>query len=191
MGTLDWLILLAAYLLGSIPSAHIAARALTADDIHDMGDGNMGAKNTFHSVGRIAGVVVAIVDVGKGALAVMLAHATGASETVTFLAGVCVVLGHDFPVTAGFRGGQGMATILGVSFVLFPRETAVAMAVLAVVLLVTHNWNVSCAAAFVVLVGTMILTGQALRRLLYPFVLLPTIAVRKLMQHKGARHATV
>lgn len=191
MATLDWLVLLAAYLLGSIPSAHIASRAVMGKDIYDLGDGNMGAKNTFLSVSRTAGMVVAMVDVGKGALAIALAQVAGASETLTFLAGVLVVLGHDFPVFAGFRGGQGMATILGVCVMLFPRETVVAMALLPIVLLITHNWDVSCASAFVVLVGMMILTGQPPRRLLYPFILLPTIAARKLMQHNDASHATI
>jgi glycerol-3-phosphate acyltransferase PlsY len=190
MTNIDCLLLLAAYLLGSIPSAHIASRALTGRDIHSLGDGNMGAKNTFLSVGQVAGVVVAMADLGKGALAVALARAMGSSDMVVFIAGVCAVLGHDFPVFAGFRGGQGMATILGIFVLLFPKETALAMAVLPVVLLVTHNWDMGCAAAFVTLVGMMILTGQPPRRLVYPIVLLPTIAARKFMQHTSAGHAT-
>lgn len=191
MTTLDGLLLLSAYLLGSIPSAHIAARVLTGRDIHDLGDGNMGAKNTFLSVGRLAGAIVAVADVGKGALAIAMARNLGASEVIVYLAGICAVLGHDFPLFAGFRGGQGMATILGVFGVLFPMQTLAALVVLPLVLLVTHNWDLSCAAAFVVLVGMMIFTGQPPRRLVYPFVLLPTMAVRKFMQHRAASHAAV
>jgi glycerol-3-phosphate acyltransferase PlsY len=191
MTAYEWSILLAAYLLGSIPSAHIAARTLTGNDIYNMGDGNMGAKNTFHSVGWMAGVLVAIVDIGKGALAIALARYLGASEAIILLAGVCVVLGHDFPVFTWFRGGQGMAAILGVFGVLFLKQTLVAMAVLLLVLLLTRNWDASCAAAFVVLVGVMFLTHEPAGRLVYPFIFLPTIGVRKLMQHRAAGHAPV
>jgi glycerol-3-phosphate acyltransferase PlsY len=189
VATLDLLVILAAYLLGSFPSAHIAARALTGKTIHDLGDGNMGAKNTFLSVGRLAGAVVALVDVGKGSLAVALANAFATSETIILLAGVCVVLGHDFPFATGFRGGQGMAAFVGVSLALFPRETIVGMAILAMTLVLTHNWDASCVAAFVVLVGAMLLSGQPPRRLAYPFIVLPTIAVRKFMQLREAHQA--
>ncbi len=191
MVALDLLILVSGYLLGSIPSAHIAARRLTGKDIYSLGDGNMGAKNTFHSVGWLPGAIVAIADVGKGALAIAMARNLGASEVVIYLAGICAVLGHDFPLFTGFRGGQGMATILGVFVVLFPTQTLAAMVVLPLALLFTHNWDRSCAAAFVVLVGMMLLTGQPPRRSVYPFILLPTIGVRKLMQHRAASHATI
>jgi glycerol-3-phosphate acyltransferase PlsY len=187
----DLLILVAAYLLGSIPSAHIAARWLTGKDIYTLGDGNMGAKNTFHSVGWLAGAIVAVADVGKGSLTIAMARNLGASEAVIYLAGAFAVLGHDFPIFARFRGGQGMATILGVFVVLFPTPTLAAMGVLSLVLLFTHNWDRSCASAFVVLVGMMILTGQPPRRLVYPFILLPTIGARKFMQHRAASHATI
>jgi glycerol-3-phosphate acyltransferase PlsY len=191
MAARDLLILIAAYLLGSIPSAHIAAHVLTGKEIYSLGDGNMGAKNTFHSVGRIAGVLVAVVDVGKGALAITLARNLGATEGVIVLAGVCVVLGHDFPVFTRFRGGQGMAAIMGVFGVVFPVETLAAAAILLIVLLVTHNWDASCAVAFVFLVGIMVVTGQPPKRFVFPFVLLPTIGVRKFMQRRAARSATV
>lgn len=189
MAPVELLIVVSAYLLGSIPSAHIAARALTGRDIYDLGDGNMGAKNTFHSVGWLAGAVVAMADVGKGALAIAMARNLGASEIVVYLAGLCAVLGHDFPLFTGFRGGQGMATILGVFVVLFPLLTSAAMLVLALSLLFTHNWDRSCAAAFVVLVAMMLLTGQPPRRLAYPFIMLPTIGIRKFMQRRAAGHA--
>lgn len=189
MATLDLLVILSAYLLGSIPSANIAARTLTGKTIYDLGDGNMGAKNTFLSVGRWAGIFVALVDVGKGCAAVALARAVGSSDTIVLLTGVFVVLGHDFPLATRFRGGQGMAAFVGVSFVLFPHETVGAMVILPVVLLLTHNWDVSCAVAFVVLVGAMILTGQPPRRLAYPFIVLPTIGVRMFIQQKDAHHA--
>jgi glycerol-3-phosphate acyltransferase PlsY len=187
MSLRDWPILVAAYLLGSIPSAYIASHLVLRKDIRDLGDGNMGAKNTFHSVGWLAGSLVAAADIAKGALAVVLARAMQASEGVVLAAGACAVLGHDFPLFAHFRGGQGMATILGVFGVLFPRETLLAVCMLGLVLVLTRSWDLSCAAAFVLLVGLIWAAGQPLGRLLYPFFLLPTIGVRKFMQKWQAR----
>jgi len=186
----DWPILLVAYCLGSIPSAYIASSLVLGKDIRQLGDGNMGAKNTFHSVGWLAGICVAAADIAKGALAVVIAQAAHGSEGLVLVAGACAVLGHDFPLFARFRGGQGMATILGVFGVLFPRETALAMGTLGLVLALTHNWDLSCAAAFILLVGLIWAAGQPVERLLYPFFLLPTIGLRKIMQKwQARRHA--
>jgi glycerol-3-phosphate acyltransferase PlsY len=185
-----WLILPVAYLLGSIPSAYIASHLILRKDIRELGDGNMGAKNTFHSVGWLAGAAVAAADIAKGALAVELARVAHGPEELVLAAGACAVLGHDFPLFARFRGGQGMATILGVFGVLFPRETLLAVCMLGLVLVLTRNWDLSCAAAFILLVGLIWAAGQPLDRLFYPFFLLPTIGIRKFMQKwQARRHA--
>ncbi len=184
-----WPVLVIGYLLGSIPSAYIASRLVLGRDIRELGDGNMGAKNTFHHVGRLAGVLVAAADAGKGMLAVELARRMRAPDGVVLLAGACAVLGHDFPVFARFRGGQGMATILGVFGALFPGETIVATCTLGLVLALSRNWDLSCAAAFILLVGLMWAAGEPADHLLYPFFLLPTIGARKVMQRWQARHA--
>jgi hypothetical protein len=81
-----------------------------------------------------------------------------------------------------------MATIIGVFGVLFPRETVLALAAFAVVLLFSHNWDLSCGAAFVLLVGVMWLGGQPPRRLAFPVILLPTIGGSKLIQRWQAVH---
>jgi glycerol-3-phosphate acyltransferase PlsY len=185
------LILLAAYLLGSIPSALIASRLLLGKDIRELGDGNMGAKNTFHSAGWLAGTAVAAADVTKGALAIAIAQGAHASSVVVMLAGVCAVFGHDFPVFAGFRGGQGMATILGVFAIILPQETILAVVALGMVLVLTRNWDLSCAAAFILLVSLIWVEGAPMSRLLYPFILLPTLGIRKIMQKWQGRPTTV
>jgi glycerol-3-phosphate acyltransferase PlsY len=183
-----WEALLGAYLLGSIPSAYIVARLVAGVEIRQVGDGNMGAKNTFESVGRLAGVVVGVADIGKGALAVALARYLAVPEGVVLLAGVCAVLGHDFPVFLGFRGGQGMAAMVGVFCILFPQQTVPSLGVLAIALVLTRNWELSCAAGFVTLVILMWLAGQPPRLLLYVVVLLLTHALMKLLRTRQARH---
>ena len=82
MSTQAWAVLLGAYLLGSIPSAYLAARFAAGVDIRQVGDGNMGAKNTFESVGWLPGLVTGVADVGKGALAVAMARQFKLPENV-------------------------------------------------------------------------------------------------------------
>ena len=182
MTTQAWAVLLGAYLLGSIPSAALVARCAAGVDIQKIGNGNVGTKNTFESLGWLPGVAVLAADLGKGALAVAMARRFRLPETILLLAGVCVVLGHDYSLFLRFRGGQGMATIVGVFAELFPRETALAFLVFAVALTVTRNWDLSCTIGFVLLPVLLWLSGQPSRRALYPVLLAPTIGVKKLVQ---------
>ncbi len=184
------IVLLSAYLLGSVPFAYLVTRLVTGADIRHLGDGNMGAKNTFHSVGWLPGIMVGIADVGKGALAVAITRYFNASEEVVLLAGACAVLGHDFPIYLGFRGGQGMAAMVGVFGMLYPQQTALAMGALLLTLVITRNWDASSAVGFVLLVLMIWLAGQPPNRLFYPVLLLPTIGLRKLFQRWQARRLT-
>jgi glycerol-3-phosphate acyltransferase PlsY len=111
---MSYLIVALSYLLGSIPTAYIAGRLLRGGDIREMGDGNMGAGNSFHVLGARAGIVVFLVDAGKGVLAIVVAQAAGALQVIVLLAGVAAVVGHNWPVFLGFRGGRGEATTIGV-----------------------------------------------------------------------------
>jgi acyl phosphate:glycerol-3-phosphate acyltransferase len=114
--------LVAAYLLGSIPTAVIAGRLLKGTDIRTQGSGNAGATNTARILGFKAGLVVAVIDLAKGMAAVLLvsliAPLPGSAGSV--LCGIAAVAGHVFPVFAGFRGGKGVATSAGAAIALFP-----------------------------------------------------------------------
>lgn len=112
-----WLIVILGYLLGSIPTAYIIGRALKGVDIRQIGDGNMGAANTFRQLGPKAGVTVGVIDAGKGAAAILIAQAAGLSLFAVLLTGVAAVIGHNWPVFLGFRGGRGEATTIGVLLV--------------------------------------------------------------------------
>ena len=177
-----WLVLLGAYSLGAIPMAYIVGRLVAKVDIRQIGDGNVGARNAMESVGRLAGLVVAIADVGKGVLAVAMARHFGATEELTLLAGMCAVLGHDFSVFLRFQGGQGMATTVGVLGALFPQETAVGMVALAIAYAVTRNWDLSCGIGLGLVVITMRVVGQSTIRVIYAIILLPLIGAKKLLQ---------
>jgi glycerol-3-phosphate acyltransferase PlsY len=119
--------LLAAYLVGSIPSAVWVGRTFYNIDVREYGSGNAGATNTFRVLGKKAGIVVLIMDVLKGFLAVKLAYFMGdydshSPEFIDFelALAVCGLLGHIFPIYVGFRGGKGVATMLGILLGIHP-----------------------------------------------------------------------
>ena len=109
----------AGYLLGSIPFAHLAAR-MRGVDIFSTGSRTAGTANVFWNIGRGTGVVVFVGDVAKGSVAVTIASFLDGSWLVGLLAGAAAVLGHWKPVLAHFRGGDGMATLVGTTLVLAP-----------------------------------------------------------------------
>jgi glycerol-3-phosphate acyltransferase PlsY len=136
-------VLVIAYLLGSIPTALIISKKINGVDIRLVGDGNMGARNTFHEIGPKFGIMVAVIDFCKGALPVFLAYIIGLDLAWQMLTAVLAILGHDFPLFAGFKGGQGTATSLGTMLPLFPIPTLIGLAIFGTVYLVTKKSVVS------------------------------------------------
>ena len=134
------ILILAAYLIGSIPSAVWVGKLFYGIDVREFGSGNAGATNTFRVLGKKAGVPVLLMDVIKGILAVCLAHFSNfTSHSVPLInyqiaIGVAAVLGHIFPLFAGFRGGKGVATLLGVALAIQPQGAAMALGVFLIVL---------------------------------------------------------
>ncbi|KMY53862.1 glycerol-3-phosphate acyltransferase [Bacillus sp. FJAT-27231] len=116
------IIILLAYLLGSIPSGLIVGKCFFGIDIRQHGSGNLGATNSFRTLGVKAGVVVTLADILKGTAATLLPLWLG-SDLEPLIAGVAAVIGHMFPIFAGFRGGKAVATsggvLLGVQPVMF------------------------------------------------------------------------
>jgi len=113
-----WLVISFGYLVGGIPTAFIAGRVIRGQDIRRLGDENSGAANAFRELGHGAGVLVGAIDAAKGALVVVIAQAFQMSLAVVLLAGLAAVIGHNWPVYLGFRGGRGVSTTLGVLAVL-------------------------------------------------------------------------
>jgi glycerol-3-phosphate acyltransferase PlsY len=137
-------VLVFAYLLGSLPTAVIVSRRFKGVDIRTIGDGNMGARNTYHSIGSKFGVMVAVIDFFKGALPVLLAYLLGFELVWQFGAGALVILGHDFPIFAGFKGGQGTASTLGTMSVMFPLPTLGGLLVYGAFFLFARNSRLGC-----------------------------------------------
>ncbi|MBR5603420.1 MAG: glycerol-3-phosphate 1-O-acyltransferase PlsY [Bacteroidales bacterium] len=136
------IVILTAYLLGSIPSSVWIGKIFYGIDVREHGSGNAGTTNTIRILGYKAGIPVFIIDALKGWFAVFMAKIVFGyfpmlvmPEYMTFVAAVAVVFGHIFPVFAGFRGGKGVATLLGVGFGLIPLPALIALGIFILVLL--------------------------------------------------------
>ncbi len=178
MAGLVVLALVIGYLLGSIPSAYIIARLMKGVDIRKVGRGNVGAVNVIREVGFLPGLVVSFADVAKGALAVLIAQWLGIHLYWVFAAGFLAVVGHNWPVWLKFRGGQGLATTMGVLVVFSPIPFAICFGVLLLVLLITSNIRLSAVAGFIFLPLLIWAFGGELDILLYS-IALPVFAILK------------
>ncbi|MFD2783871.1 glycerol-3-phosphate 1-O-acyltransferase PlsY [Hymenobacter rubripertinctus] len=144
-------LLVAAYLIGSIPTALWVGKAFFGLDIREHGSGNSGATNTFRVLGKKPGSFVMAVDVFKGWAATSLAMlmlGQGAILPAQLLyyqlaCGVLAVVGHIFPIWAGFRGGKGVATVLGMMLAIAPATVGVCILVFITVLLVSRYVSLS------------------------------------------------
>ncbi len=139
------LVILGAYLLGSIPTSVWLGRAIKGVDLRDHGSGNAGATNAFRVLGKPIGIAVLVLDMAKGFLAVNMALlqdeiAPGSEAWIIFRIGLglLAVVGHIFPVFAGFKGGKGVATITGVALALHPYAALAAIGVYLLVFLLTR-----------------------------------------------------
>lgn len=153
---LDILLVVCAYLLGSISSAVLVSKRFYGMDIREHGSGNAGATNTFRVLGKNAGVIVMIADMLKGFVAVKLSLLSGYSwnpePSVPFVnlqivLGIAAVLGHIFPVFANFRGGKGIATLFGMILGIQPIVAVSLVGVFMLMLLATRYVSLSSISA--------------------------------------------
>lgn len=144
------IVLLLAYLIGSISFAVVVSRMMGLADPHTYGSGNPGATNVLRTGNRKAAALTLLGDVAKGVVAVLLARwlapSLGLSQTTVMLVGLAAFIGHLYPVFHGFRGGKGVATAAGVLLALNPLH---GLAVLGTWLLVAFTTRYSSLAALV------------------------------------------
>ena len=131
-------LVLAAYLLGSISFAVLVVRRKTGQDIRAEGSGNAGATNVLRAHGKKLAILVALLDVAKGAAAVSLMRLVTADPRWAAAAGFAAVLGHVFPVFYSFRGGKGVATAVGAFAVLTPLALLVSLGLFVVIVAATR-----------------------------------------------------
>ncbi len=136
------LLVLTAYLLGSVPTGYIVG-SLAGVDVRKAGSGNVGATNVARVVGKRQGIFTLVADAAKGFIPVILALNLDLTPVATVFVGIAAFLGHLYPVFLRFRGGKGVATALGVFLGLAPAATVVLMVVFVVVLIATRFVSLS------------------------------------------------
>ncbi|MCC6182556.1 MAG: glycerol-3-phosphate 1-O-acyltransferase PlsY [Bacteroidia bacterium] len=142
-----------AYLLGSIPTAVWWGRRYYGIDVREFGSGNSGATNTFRVLGKKAGIPVLAIDILKGIVAVLLVYLSPfAYDSTEFVnlelgLGIAALVGHVFPIYAGFRGGKGVATMLGIVICITPLTSLLVLLVFLTVLLISKYVSLSSMSA--------------------------------------------
>jgi glycerol-3-phosphate acyltransferase PlsY len=147
------LVLILAYLFGSIPTAVWIGQAFYGIDVREYGSGNAGATNTFRVLGKQAGIPVMLIDILKGWTATNLAYllnvsTIGSHNSAAFInyemaLGIAAVMGHLFPVFAGFRGGKGVATLFGMVLAINLQSALLCVLIFIVILLITKYVSLS------------------------------------------------
>ena len=146
----ELVLIIVAYLIGSVPTALLVSKRFFGIDIRDYGSGNMGATNTFRVLGSRYGTMVMVFDILKGITAVMLYnvlpfylnHELERTNLMLGL-GLAAVLGHVFPVFANFRGGKGVATLLGMVLAIQPVIAVSCIGIFVLVLFLTRYVSLS------------------------------------------------
>ena len=163
--------LLIAFGLGSVPTGYILGRMVAGGDIRDVGSGNPGALNIAQNIGKVFGLVVLLLDAGKGILAVIVAQAMPVTDVWVYGSALAVTLGHNFTPALKFRGGKGAATVLGISAFMLWQITAISGLAGVLVLVATRHPVLSVAGVFVALNVLTIATGQPIGQIVLCLVL--------------------
>jgi len=150
---------LAGYLVGTIPTGLLVARARGVD-IRAVGSGNIGATNVARALGKKLGALVLAVDALKGFLPTILAVRAGFAAELVAAVGLATIVGHIFPVWLRFRGGKGVATGLGVFLALAPIAALIAIAAYGIVVWLTRISSAGSLSAATALLAAMFATGR-------------------------------
>jgi acyl phosphate:glycerol-3-phosphate acyltransferase len=175
--------LLASYVLGAIPTSYLVSRAFAKIDLREHGSGNLGATNLYRVLGWKYAVPVALFDIAKGAVPVLVfAPQVSDSELYALACGVAAIVGHVFSVFVRFKGGKGVATAAGVMLGLTPVALGLVASIWAVILLLTGYVSLaSIAAAAVLPVAVYLLEHPTRPELLWIDVL---VAVGVIVLHR-------
>lgn len=150
-----------AYLIGSINSSILISKAVTGKDIRKSGSGNAGATNMLRTMGKKYAIITLLIDILKGVVALLLAKLAisfGAYAYSTYIAGVCVVLGHNFPIFFGFRGGKGVATSLGVVLLLDWKIGLITLVIALLIMALTKYVSLGSVTAAIVFIALQIIS---------------------------------
>ena len=148
---MPWFIIILSYLLGSIPTSYIVGRFTAGRDIRRIGDENAGAANAYRELGPRAGIFVGFIDAVKGSAVILIAQVANMSQPIVLLAGVVAVVGHNWPVFVGFRGGRGVSTTIGILYILVTIPMLVLTLPTLLILIIKRNVTPAMAFLFITL----------------------------------------
>lgn len=161
---------IAAYFVGALPTAHLIARR-SGRDIRTLGTGNVGALNALRSLGKIAAATVFVVDIGKASLVMLAGLAIDTPDWSMYAGAIMTMIGHNFPVYIGFRGGKGAAVMTGISLVILPVLTLISVPALLVGYVVFRSAFWAMMLTFLTINTLTIVTGQPLAQIVLCIVL--------------------
>ena len=184
------LVLVAAYLLGSIPTSYIVVYRYTGRDIRTMGTRNPGTMNVLDTLGFGPAAIVGAGDIAKGMAAVSVAYLAGLGDAEAVMAAMVAVLGHDYSLFLRLHGGNGMAAAVGGFAALLPAATTVAVLIAVAVLLTLGSRRIAGVAGLAALPGFAYWLGAPDAKLIGVFVLL-LITVIKIFRSEGFLPARV
>lgn len=164
-------VVLAAYLLGALPTGYLLGRISKGVDVRSYGSGSTGATNVMRVLGKTAAALVFVGDFGKGFVALWAPAALGLGPMAQSLAGLAVLVGHNWPVFLGFKGGRGVSSGIGGLFVVFPLVAAVVMTLALTLMAITRYVSlgsvVGTAIAIPLAVAVVLVTGAPAEYLVY------------------------
>nr|WP_215145355.1 glycerol-3-phosphate 1-O-acyltransferase PlsY [Exiguobacterium qingdaonense] len=176
------IIVILSYLLGAIPFALIIGKIGYRVDVREHGSGNLGTTNTFRVLGKKAGILVLLGDMGKGLIAALLPLLFN-SEMSLLLAGIPAVIGHSYPIFAKFKGGKSVATSGGVLLAAFPWFFLVVVGTFIVTLLISRM--VSLASMAAAAVGLVTVTTYSLMTMDWlPLIVIVPLALFIIVKHR-------
>jgi glycerol-3-phosphate acyltransferase PlsY len=177
----DALVILAGYLLGSIPFAYLITKATAGSDIRLEGDGNVGTRNVMHVAGRLPGLCTLVLDMAKGALACEFGRQWSSGPVPFYLTGFALMVGHGFPVWLRWRGGKGLAAMGGFILRIWPYSTLVALAVLLLARRLVAHFDAAVAVASVAMLVASYFEGNDLTGLMFIVSLLLLAGAKRLI----------
>lgn len=169
------LAIIAAYLIGSIPTGLVFGKLLKGIDIRDYGSGNIGATNVFRVIGKIPGIIVLIIDILKGfAPVLMIPHLVNVPVSkglFSVLIGAAAISGHNWTVFSRFKGGKGVATGAGVFLALNPIAVGITLALFFVLVALTKYISLGSVCSAVILPVLLMLFKSPLEYILFGLIM--------------------
>jgi glycerol-3-phosphate acyltransferase PlsY len=156
---------LLSYLVGAIPFGYIIAKLWKGIDIREHGSKNIGFTNVLRTVGAVPGIIVLILDIGKGLASILIFARLGELnlDILPVLCGVAAIIGHNWTIYLKFKGGKGIATTIGVFIALAPMATLISLVVWVITVLITRYVSLG-SILFVICLPIVIFAGQIVGR---------------------------